>query len=38
MFKSKIIDEIIAWKNSTGKKKALVKAVMGSVGKLLVVI
>ena len=33
MFKRKIIDEMIAWKNSTGKKKALVIKGLRQIGK-----
>ena len=33
MFKRKIIDEMTAWKNSTGKKKALVIKGPGRLGK-----
>ena len=33
MFKRKITDEIIKWKNSTGKKKALVIKGMRQIGK-----
>ena len=37
MFKRKITDELIKWKNSTGKKKALVIKGMRQIGKTFIV-
>lgn len=37
MFKRKIMDELIAWKNSTGKKKALVIKGLRQIGKTYIV-
>ena len=37
MYKRKIMDELIAWKNSTGKKKSLVIKGMRQIGKTYIV-
>ena len=37
MYKRKIMDEFVAWKNDTGKKKALVIKGMRQIGKTYIV-